>query len=735
MWILAGARELSLTHSSNLTRCGSFILQGSSKNIYCSAQFIRPRGNLYAVKFAAIPSLNRQFSNTRDQTPLPNHDHETKYAPEFSVSNDEEFRGESIATPLPPEVCLAIKDNILRNAGRQKIKLNYNVYKHEYLLSSRSLYPKHLTHLNWSKNFDTILSGRLHGIPTSDIWARLSVDNESEVCSWIRELRDTDGKMSVSFDAWWTLHRDEAARRWPDICLWLLLNSPVEALTFIQRTVGILSPPVGMIADCLNYLDHFHSHEFEASVYHDTISHCLQPSKWSIVKPSQICIRLFLKHSGLHGIQLALDHVINWRLDLPLVTLLYILDRFLQCDSIIDSLRVLYLIRESRLTPNALSTPEVLQRCARLLALGSRHEGGEIPLQTLREALIDIGVEPDQSMYNALISIALRSEDHELGWSVFQSMKDHDIVPDSYTFLLLLNDALKRSDPERIDSILWHVNQRESMIQHPHLVSKTMHAILVLSRQSADSISEKSDCFHHMLDVYLKAHDPSPLVDLGIIPSPDEDNLHEFITPPSPHALFLIITAYLEMNESPAIAYQLFHRFRELVIEGHDMIAPLTETDHIYNAFLMIFNPDINQLEHCVMIVETMLQPLPETAVLESQGGRPLQQAAPTTQTWTILLLALFRHHQPQTVSRVRELMLSRGVKFADVTWDVIIQGYARMQMVGETAAALKEMQRDNWAFTTHTIHGVSFLHDQELLRTLLQRLDSDEDAESDQPL
>jgi pentatricopeptide repeat protein len=186
-----------------------------------------------------------------------------------------------------------------------------------------------------------------------------------------------------------------------------------------------------------------------------------------------------------------------------------------------------------------------------------------------------------------------------------------------------------------------------------------------------------------------------------------------------------MIAAYLRMQTDPRAVCNVFNRFQELVNHGHESIALLAESDYIYNVFLMAFLRDVRTLQHCVTVVETMLRPLPTTAVCKAQNNRPIQPAEPTVQTWTILLAAFMYHRQPQAVGKIREVMLKRGVQFNNVTWNVIISGFANMQMVSQTATALMMMEEEKWPIDAYTLLGVRRLREPGRLREAMDALDA----------
>lgn len=80
-----------------------------------------------------------------------------------------------------------------------------------------------------------------------------------------------------------------------------------------------------------------------------------------------------------------------------------------------------------------------------------------------------------------------------------------------------------------------------------------------------------------------------------------------------------------------------------------------------------------------------------------------------------------------QAAESLYKTMKERGVEINDVAWNILIRGYACNQMVEAAAKALKEMERQSWSPDGHTVKALGFIENQELLRTLLDRLDANE--------
>jgi pentatricopeptide repeat protein len=127
-----------------------------------------------------------------------------------------------------------------------------------------------------------------------------------------------------------------------------------------------------------------------------------------------------------------------------------------------------------------------------------------------------------------------------------------------------------------------------------------------------------------------------------------------------------------------------------------------------------------------------MLTPLPETAILQDESQRPIQHARPTVQTWAILLSAFLTHRQPQSAVKIRETMLKHGYRFNQPTWNILIRGFARLQMIEETAASLVMMDRENFTPNERTERALGVIRNQTRLRAVLDQLAASGDRDYD---
>lgn len=172
----------------------------------------------------------------------------------------------------------------------------------------------------------------------------------------------------------------------------------------------------------------------------------------------------------------------------------------------------------------------------------------------------------------------------------------------------------------------------------------------------------------------------------------------------------------------------MYDRFRELVQQGHPSIAPLVETDHVYNEFLIAFRKSSRGLRSSIRLVEDMLDA--SAMPKETTAAKPLNHIMPTPRTWTILLSAFNYSRQPDAAEKVKEMMAKHDVEYNQVTWNTIINGFANAQDIPETASAIKKMEKEGFAIDHYTMKSLRYLRDPERLWVAIEEMDESLDSD-----
>ena len=698
----------------------------------------------------------RSQSNPRHSGIIPDQALSGNRTPSFQAPRDtsneqlegsgdyfEALQSSADALPRPKKERRPPPKDLLGAARALAEKLKRRGVGDEYLardafLMSLSLFREKGEAPAWSRNIHILHTLTHREKSNFEKWEHLEVRDWDTVATWVQELTgEGEGPAAYSL-TWQQLPLKKKRERWADVVLWLLLNSPTQALMFLQATSSVTpSPPFSVLSDSFHYLaQHYYRPLFSSGPlkeqFEQYLLHCLRPKTWPTVGTAQNGLWLYFRLRRQSSLSTAF-YLKFYRRMITASTglLLYFVDRFTRANDINNALFCLKLAyRRGKKTPTF--NHLIRKRCCKLLLLDDISETQGVRDFIVLRGILDIGIKLNRPMYNIVLTNALRIGDHQLAWEIYELMENEGSGADSYAYLTLLQDAIRRGDTESVGYVLRIIRANPRLRTQKQLASKTLHAIRTLSQ---DVLSERwtyANTYNAMLELYCDVHDRQPLVDLGII-APEGNGFAPLgdTSPPSAHALTIMISAFAKAQSDPAVIRHVFKRFYRHILEGHPSIAPLAETDHTWNAFLTGMAGHADLLNDCVEVVETMLRPFEEEVTLQGDG-RIIHKANPTVQTWTILLSAFLWSQQPRTAFTVRDMMLKRGVAFNQVTWNVMIRGFASMQMVDETAAALKMMERENWPQDAHTVKAVSMIHDQERLRWALDRFDKEDAASPD---
>ncbi|PGH15804.1 hypothetical protein AJ79_02185 [Helicocarpus griseus UAMH5409] len=608
-------------------------------------------------------------------------------------------------------------------------RLSHEEYKWEYALAFKSLYTKTSIHPDWANNFRVAIQHRLKGVDSATVWDKLKLDHEEEALKWLASIDWTADPTNLS-RRWRGLRRSEAERLWPVIALWLLLNHPRAAVAFLIATDILPRPPFHMVSDCFIYLEALHYNDIaydkqSKEYYHKAIHSCLGPAKWSAVQARQRGIRLFTKRGTSKDWHTAFSFINSRNIAVGWQTAVYFMDFFTKEGDISRALEALRLIPASA-HPWYLKKERVLERCCKLLTLDYVIEkDGQRYFRILPE-ILKIGVRPNQSMLNIMFRNALKQRVPAVMPDIINEMGRRRLRPDSYAYISFLDDAVRRGDLQHLDVIVREISDQEHLMTNPFIASKMLHVMYLLDSINPQQGWGDADVFARMLKIYSTAHDTQPLVDLGIVQD-GQATLHRESkkSSPSSHALVIMIAAFLRMG-STQVMRDTFKRFINLCNEGHESFGPLAESDYIYNMFMNLFSQrQSDRLDNCIMVLNTMFQPLLPTAVLRSQNDRHLKQIKPTVQTWTIFLSAFVRERQYDAIEKIRTMMLKQGLQFNDFTWNIAVRGYSSVQLLDKAAAAVKMMMSEGWEPDKYTMRSLERIRGHDRLFTLLDIVDS----------
>lgn len=524
------------------------------------------------------------------------------------------------------------------------------------------------------------------------------------------------------FQELWGAYGEHAkGRQWPLVALYILRNCPVLIPDFLIGTNSAPYPPFSMVSDCMLYL-HYHHKEVDPNARQAALLQCMDPERWPVVLLPQRGVRMYVMHAGQQNAYRAMDIMRLRDSQVSAYTLLAFMNvctRAGDVDRALECLRAIALAEDGQ--GLSMNSEAILRHCCKLLELDEVVDEKGVRNFKILPQVLKLGVTPCLEMMNVVLSNAFDTGDPHLGLDMLEYMKEQGMAFSSYTYVILLTDAVARHDRDRVDALLQDINLHPELKDNRFIASKVFHSHYVFGAKDAYRSDNPGRHLMDLLDVYCRYYDPTPLKDLGIIPErfntmdiPQEEQ-------PSKIVLMIMIAAYLRCNPRHVATMRLYKRFRELVAQRHPIIAPLVQLPQVYNEFVISFRPYGADLKDCVSIVENMICAEPFEI-----DDTVIYPAKPNDYTWNTLMSVFVAHRDVDGVASVREIMQQSGVKFSEVTWATIINGTVRSQDIPSTVAALKEMDETGFAPDNFTVKALRLAHDPERLQAAIEALDKE---------
>jgi pentatricopeptide repeat protein len=349
------------------------------------------------------------------------------------------------------------------------------------------------------------------------------------------------------------------------------------------------------------------------------------------------------------------------------------------------------------------------------------------------------GVMPNQFVYNDLLLHIVKFGGFEQGWRFFELMRPMGFEPTDVTYAILLNDAKKRADWEEIDRITNIPEIQFRLARDPYLATDLLH-IVYQSHVSATPENSAFNGFQPMLELYSTTFDLQPLKELGIAPLNMHQDLKKPKLKPTANTVTVMMIAAIRTmwhSETKRLhgmsVHDLYIRYKE-VADAASSSVPLVTGATLPNAFIYTFAASKETLGTCMDVIAHMMKPLPTREALGSGSLHPGTESTdkdtiipglahtpvkqgPDEQTWSILLIAFFKHGQIKAGEKVFAMMRRKGLEPSHaVTWNTIAAGYARKQDIPRVVSTIRDMQEKGHKFDTQGLKGLALVKDRDKL-------------------
>ena len=439
----------------------------------------------------------------------------------------------------------------------------------------------------------------------------------------------------------------------------------------------------------------------------------------------QKAIWLILDHCNEDQLRSLFRCLLTYNLPLTSHTLLHFAENFMDLGQFELSLEI---IRSAVNVGGHLSQYALQSSCVRLLRTSPPEPVYKIQAQTANE-LLNMNIKPRVPLWTCIILNAVNGKDYKEAWRWYDAGISDGLKPNLETFTVLLKMAKDGNDQDVLYRVTEDAWREEILPNNLDLVFDLLHTRLLLGTQQLNVASGGNwTSFRELIHVYSQYCDIEPLQELGIKVDPIlcQEQGGRRLPAPTPTIVSIILLAYIRRTQGRKVVKDMYDRYSNLVKSGHPIIAPIANTDHIGNAFVLALGSSLDTLHHCAGVVKDMLQssPIGSSPSSAFPSTTPHQTGQPTLQTWNIMINAYMKHRNIEAAEKVLSILRNRNFKPSVFTWSHLIRGYADQQEVDKVVGALKAMKEADIEYNEYTIAYLQRLHNKPRFFKALDKMD-----------
>ena len=219
--------------------------------------------------------------------------------------------------------------------------------------------------------------------------------------------------------------------------------------------------------------------------------------------------------------------------------------------------------------------------------------------------MLELGISPNRQLHNVVLLNAMEAGDRALAWKSYLVTRQNGLLPNAYTYSILLKGVEHGDDLSTIYSIYQESKKDGTLMISPRLASHLLWAIYSFYR------ARGQPAFNSMFALYVELFDTAPLVDLGILhPSFQQQNCNHIVMPPSEHALQWLLLAWMKENASnQAQIRELYDSYLKHTTNDHPAIAQLAASTITATGFILAFGQSLSTLQMCTTVAQNLLKP------------------------------------------------------------------------------------------------------------------------------
>ena len=391
---------------------------------------------------------------------------------------------------------------------------------------------------------------------------------------------------------------------------------------------------------------------------------------------------LLLRHNSLEHCENIIDTVLENYENMSPRLILVMVDHFTKLGDTDRAIELLSRIPNEQREEHKV---RILQRCANLISIDTIEKSDSVGNFRALHALISLGLPMNAKSHNRILERALELGAPEVAWEVFRFMEAKDIQVDARSHLLLLKDSFERNNRENLDAMMSAIHGREDLYQYPYLVTYMMHIVRVVCTIDRNLAPEKS--VSHLLAVYDKAYDRTPLIKLNIVNAlPDGGNLRPKLEQPPPAVLGFTIWAYVLCQHDERLVSSLWFWIIHMTNQQDESILACAKHDIMWNGFIHFYARGRFYLRKAVDVVEAMIEH---------------NLCMPTERTWSEVLCGFMRHGEEETAAKIWSMMMARDIQPTKKGWAFLLEKYDQTQLSELVKYVLDERQMPEGLDTT----------------------------------
>lgn len=370
------------------------------------------------------------------------------------------------------------------------------------------------------------------------------------------------------------------------------------------------------------------------------------------------------------------------------------------------------------------------------------------------------GLIPNVITYTTIIRGLCLRGDLSTALDVFEVMQQHGVQPNEWTYAILLHGCRMRNDWTALADIAvqaCHANIRGNVVWN-----EVLHAIYTCSLRQLVEGRPRRALLYSMNSFYSRIFDATPvkpfitgrLAEMGEhvgqqqwfpeplrrinaeIPSLSPQELRS----PGSNTLSILLLSIIRSLPMPYDVVVFYSQYRQMLRQGHPIAKLMVQEKGSFVHDIVLRNLikwprtlrvalDIlrDMMRDVVRDPETtgtkapskdgadFLQKPGEDRIPEIQSSSeprrpPVPHPAPSIYTWTILVHGFMKAKQPQDAEYIITLMRNNGIKPNRVTWNTLVAGYAKMQMIPEAVNAMRRLEAEGHEADDWTMRAFSYI-------------------------